>query len=84
MFDHKKKSHCAIKIIKNKKKFQNQALVELNILTFIKEKDEENLTNVVKISDFVIFRNHVVIIVPYIIVYRIRASEYEPLRIDQK
>lgn len=34
--------------------------MELNLLTFIKEKDEENLTNIVKISDFVIFRNHVV------------------------
>ena len=49
MYDHKKKGIYALKIIRNKKKFQNQALVELNILTFVKEKDEENLTNIVKV-----------------------------------
>jgi dual specificity tyrosine-phosphorylation-regulated kinase 2/3/4 len=60
VLDHKKKVECAVKIILNKKKFEKQALVELKILTFIKEKDEENLTNIVKISDYIIFRNHVV------------------------
>ncbi|CAD8143657.1 unnamed protein product [Paramecium octaurelia] len=61
VFDHKRQQVQCLKIIRNKKKFTNQALVELNILTYIKEKDEENVTNIVKIKDFVIFRNHVCI-----------------------
>ncbi|CAD8058454.1 unnamed protein product [Paramecium sonneborni] len=42
VFDHKRQQVQCLKIIKNKKKFTNQALVELNILTYVKEKDEEN------------------------------------------
>ncbi|CAD8141143.1 unnamed protein product [Paramecium octaurelia] len=61
VFDHKRQQVQCLKIIRNKKKFTNQALVELNILTYVKEKDEENVTNIVKIKDFVIFRNHVCI-----------------------
>ncbi|CAD8052525.1 unnamed protein product [Paramecium primaurelia] len=61
VYDHKRQQVQCLKIIRNKKKFTNQALVELNILTYVKEKDEENVTNIVKIKDFVIFRNHVCI-----------------------
>jgi dual specificity tyrosine-phosphorylation-regulated kinase 2/3/4 len=53
----------ALKIIRNKKKFFNQALIELNILTYIKEKNVDNQSNMVKIKDFVIFRKHVVCII---------------------
>ncbi|CAD8147134.1 unnamed protein product [Paramecium pentaurelia] len=42
VFDHKRQQVQCLKIIRNKKKFTNQALVELNILTYVKEKDEEN------------------------------------------
>ncbi|CAD8178486.1 unnamed protein product [Paramecium pentaurelia] len=62
VFDHKRQQVLCLKVIRNQKKFQNQALVELNILSFIRDKDEENITNIVKIKDFVIFRNHVCII----------------------
>lgn len=51
-----------MKIIRNKKKFHDQALIELNILTNIKELDPSNSTNIVKITDFVIFRKHVCLI----------------------
>jgi dual specificity tyrosine-phosphorylation-regulated kinase 2/3/4 len=59
--DHKRKEDSALKIIKNKKKFYNQAMIELKILKFIKETDLNNSSNIVKIKDFIVFRNHVVI-----------------------
>ena len=62
VFDHKRKQFLALKIIRNKKKFHDQALIELNILTYIKEKDPDNNTNIVKIKDFVIFRKHVCLV----------------------
>ena len=61
-YDHKRKEFCAIKIIKNKKKFHNQALIEVNILNYMKARDQENNTNIIKIKDFFIFRRHAVII----------------------
>ena len=60
VYDHKRKEYSALKIIRNKKHFYNQSIVELNILKFIKDNDPHNQTNIVKIKDFVIFRNHVV------------------------
>ncbi|EAS02804.2 Serine/Threonine kinase domain protein (macronuclear) [Tetrahymena thermophila SB210] len=62
VFDHKRKEYAALKVIRNKQKFHEQALIELNILHYIKEKDYDNQTNIVKIRDFVIFRNHVCLV----------------------
>ncbi|KAL4448796.1 hypothetical protein ABPG74_012885 [Tetrahymena malaccensis] len=62
VFDHKRKEYSALKIIRNKKNFYNQAIVELNILKYIKDNDPQNQTNIVKIKDFVIFRSHVCIV----------------------
>ena len=39
VFDHKRREEAALKIIRSKKKFFNQALVELKILKFIKDND---------------------------------------------
>jgi len=61
VFDYKRKEFSALKIIRNKKKFYNQALIELKILKYIKDNDIYNQANIVWIKDFVIFRNHVVI-----------------------
>ena len=60
VLDHKRKEYAALKIIRNKKKFYNQAIIELKILKYIRDNDPHNQTNIVKIKDFVIFRNHVV------------------------
>lgn len=46
-------------MIKNRTKFSKQAFIEIQILTHIKEKDPEGLSNIIKIKDFVIFRKHV-------------------------
>jgi len=65
VFDHKRKEESALKIIRNKKKFYNQSIVELKILKFIRDHDPHSQTNIVKIKDFVIFRNHVVIFLQF-------------------
>ena len=63
VFDYKHKSFCALKIIKNKKRFNQQALVEIDILRIIRKKDEMNQNNVVHIQSSFSFRNHIVIII---------------------
>jgi len=62
VYDYKRKEFSALKIIRNKKKFYNQTIIELKILKYIRDNDPNNTTNIVKIKDFVIFRNHVCII----------------------
>lgn len=62
VFDHKKKELLALKIVRNKTKFNQQAFIEIQILTHIKEKDLQQSSNIVKIKDFIIFRKHVCIV----------------------
>jgi dual specificity tyrosine-phosphorylation-regulated kinase 2/3/4 len=40
--DHKRKEISALKIIRNKKKFYNQAIIELKILKYIRDNDPHN------------------------------------------
>ncbi|XP_010328330.2 dual specificity tyrosine-phosphorylation-regulated kinase 4 isoform X2 [Saimiri boliviensis] len=56
--DHKNNELVALKIIKNKKRFHQQALVELKILEALRRKDRDNACNVVHMKDFFYFRNH--------------------------
>ena len=60
VFDYKHKAFCALKIIKNKKRFNQQALVEIDILRTIRKKDEMSQHNVVHIQSSFSFRNHIV------------------------
>ncbi|XP_008823736.1 dual specificity tyrosine-phosphorylation-regulated kinase 4 [Nannospalax galili] len=59
--DHKNNELVALKIIKNKKRFHHQALVELKILEALRRKDKDNSHNVVHMKDFFYFRNHLCI-----------------------
>ncbi|XP_021777602.2 dual specificity tyrosine-phosphorylation-regulated kinase 4 isoform X8 [Papio anubis] len=56
--DHKNNELVALKIIRNKKRFHQQALVELKILEALRKKDKDNTYNVVHMKDFFYFRNH--------------------------
>lgn len=47
-------------MIRSKKRYYNQALVELNILTYIRDRDVDN--NIVRLIDFVVFRKHLCLI----------------------
>lgn len=60
-FDHKLRQHCALKVIRNKKKFQYQASVELKILKLLNDKDKHDENNIIKMLDFDVFRKHLVI-----------------------
>jgi hypothetical protein len=61
VFDFKHKVFCALKIIKNKKRFTQQATVEVDILKHLRKKDENNTSNIVHIQSSFNFRNHIVI-----------------------
>ncbi|CAF2040933.1 unnamed protein product [Rotaria magnacalcarata] len=60
-YDHKKKETVALKIIRNKKRFQQQGLVEVNILTHLKTLDSDNSLNIVHVKEHFYFRSHLCI-----------------------
>lgn len=60
MYDHKNKEMQALKIVKRCQEIVQQTLVEITILTQIRERDKQNLSGIVKIKDFTMFRKHIV------------------------
>jgi len=60
-YDYKKSSITAMKIIKNKQRFHRQAKIEVKLLQYIKEKDPEDVSNIVQIDEVFNFRNHLLI-----------------------
>ena len=60
-FDHKRKNFIALKIIRNKKKFQYQASVEVKILRHLRENDPNDENNIIRLKDSFIFRKHICI-----------------------
>jgi len=61
-YDHKLKEVIALKIIKNKKKLHKQGKIEINLLELLRDNDEEDERNIVRIKDSFTFRNHVCIV----------------------
>merc|ERR1719409_409985 len=57
----KSNTYAALKLIRNKKRFHHQALVEVKILEHLRERDVENTSNVVHVQDYFYFRNHLCI-----------------------
>lgn len=51
----------ALKVIRNKKRFQHQAGVELKLLLHLKERDPDDAYNIIMIKDYVLFRKHLVL-----------------------
>ncbi|XP_077517806.1 dual specificity tyrosine-phosphorylation-regulated kinase 4-like isoform X1 [Amblyomma americanum] len=60
-YDHNTKEHVALKIIRNKKRFHQQALIEVKILDHLKKKDRDGYHNVIHMYDYFYFRNHLCI-----------------------
>ena len=60
-YDNKKKEMVALKIIRNKKRFHHQALVEVKVLKNLKEKDPNGSSNIIHLKDYFYFRNHLCI-----------------------
>ncbi|XP_019617842.1 PREDICTED: dual specificity tyrosine-phosphorylation-regulated kinase 4-like isoform X2 [Branchiostoma belcheri] len=59
--DHKTGEHIAVKIIRNKKRFHHQALVEVKILDALRRKDRDGTMNVIHMVEYFYFRNHLCI-----------------------
>ena len=61
-YDHKNKDLVCIKIINSQKKFQNQAMTEIKILSLIASCDINNDSNNVKFYNYFRFRNHICLV----------------------
>ena len=61
-YDHKEGRLVAIKVIRNKARFHKQALVEVKVLTHIKENDPKDETNSVRMHEHFSFRSHLCIV----------------------
>ncbi|KAG0284484.1 hypothetical protein BGZ96_011142 [Linnemannia gamsii] len=60
-YDHKTGEYVAIKIIRNKKRFHCQAVVEVKILDNLNKWDPEAKHNLIRMTDNFYFRNHLCI-----------------------
>jgi dual specificity tyrosine-phosphorylation-regulated kinase 2/3/4 len=60
-FDHKRLEKDALKVIRNKKRFFQQAGIEVALLSRLREKDQNDLKPVVKMKSYFLFRKHVCI-----------------------
>lgn len=61
-YDHGDQEHVAIKIIKNKKPFLNQAQIEVKLLELMNKHDKENKYYIVKLKRHFMFRNHLCLV----------------------
>lgn len=57
-FDHKNMQNVALKMVRNEKRFHQQAQTEINILKHLRQKDVNNTMNVVHMFEHFIFREH--------------------------
>ncbi|KAI6646462.1 hypothetical protein LOD99_12583 [Oopsacas minuta] len=61
-YDHRAHINVAIKVIRNKKRFHHQALVEVKILDHLKRKDKDGTHNIIQMLEHFYFRNHLCIV----------------------
>ncbi|CAG9330885.1 unnamed protein product [Blepharisma stoltei] len=59
-YDHKEKEEIALKIIRNKQKFHNQANIEVQVLKVLRDNDSGD-SGVVHLREYFLFRNHLCI-----------------------
>lgn len=60
VYDHMMKKLLAMKIIKNKQRYLDQSIIEVNILKFLQEKNLDSKANIVSFEGSFYFRNHMV------------------------
>ncbi|XP_076457834.1 dual specificity tyrosine-phosphorylation-regulated kinase 1B-like [Babylonia areolata] len=61
-YDHADQEHVAIKIIKNKKPFLNQAQIEVKLLELMNRQDADNKYYIVRLKRHFMFRNHLCLV----------------------
>ncbi|XP_062386133.1 dual specificity tyrosine-phosphorylation-regulated kinase 4-like [Sardina pilchardus] len=59
--DHKNKELVALKILRNKRRFKHQTLVEVKILDLLGKKDQNNCFNIIHMKEHFMFRDHLCI-----------------------
>eukprot|EP00658_Telonema_sp_P-2_P042653 TRINITY_DN30645_c0_g1_i1.p1 TRINITY_DN30645_c0_g1~~TRINITY_DN30645_c0_g1_i1.p1 ORF type:complete len:369 (-),score=70.13 TRINITY_DN30645_c0_g1_i1:231-1337(-) len=59
--DHKRNTFCALKIIRNKKRFHQQATVEIRILDHLRCRDPEERSCTLRMLNYFKFRSHTII-----------------------
>ncbi|KAL1138414.1 hypothetical protein AAG570_008478, partial [Ranatra chinensis] len=60
--DHEEQCHVAIKIIKNKKPFLNQAQIEVKLLEMMNKADVDNKYYIVRLKRHFMWRNHLCLV----------------------
>ncbi|KAI8616699.1 kinase-like domain-containing protein [Chytriomyces sp. MP71] len=60
-FDHKLKRHVAVKVIRNKKRFEKQGAIEVKVLDRLRDEDKESEHNIVYMHESFLFRGHLCI-----------------------
>ncbi|XP_049943616.1 serine/threonine-protein kinase minibrain [Schistocerca serialis cubense] len=61
-YDHEEQCQVAIKIIKNKKPFLNQAQIEVKLLEMMNKADADNKYYIVKLKRHFMWRNHLCLV----------------------
>ncbi|XP_021935334.1 serine/threonine-protein kinase minibrain isoform X2 [Zootermopsis nevadensis] len=61
-FDHEDQCQVAVKIIKNKKPFLNQAQIEVKLLEMMNRADSDNKYYIVKLKRHFMWRNHLCLV----------------------
>lgn len=61
MYDHKRKTKLALKVIRNKPQFHAQSRTEIEILRHLKAADKHDRFNFIQMKSYFLFRNHVMI-----------------------
>jgi len=61
-YDHEEQCHVAVKIIKNKKPFLNQAQIEVKLLEMMNKADVENKYYIVRLKRHFMWRNHLCLV----------------------
>eukprot|EP00742_Colponemidia_sp_Colp-10_P022742 GILJ01026936.1.p1 GENE.GILJ01026936.1~~GILJ01026936.1.p1 ORF type:complete len:391 (-),score=20.51 GILJ01026936.1:132-1304(-) len=59
VLDHKKQTLLALKVLRNKKKFHQQAQVEIKVLQHLRHRDPDGKYGIVQIHDTFTFRSHI-------------------------
>lgn len=60
-YDYKNKLHTAIKVIRNKKRFHQQAQVEVRLLEHLRKHDPDDAYNCIRMNGYFHFRGHLCI-----------------------
>ncbi|OMJ90070.1 hypothetical protein SteCoe_7651 [Stentor coeruleus] len=82
-YDHKEKKEVALKIIKNRPRFYQQALEEVEILKYIKDKDPNDTYCVVHLQDNFVFRKHMVRFMQFILFEILSIDLYQYMKLTK-